>query len=297
MKNTEFHQGLTRYFIYDQSTGETIRTLSAVDVSIDNLTVVGRPTPGAYNLHQMMDVYLDRMWVTSKNVNFHYNYLMVDGTFVQLSHQLDSTQKMRIEFNPNKISKSAEKKLIPIFSTMEEPKPTRIDTAIDIYGEDLASYQFNDMKARKKQIIYDRSGRPETIYFGSRASDEQIRIYDKGVEQKLGKGALWWRVEGQLRKEKAEAIHTNPFLKVFACKPQEWEDQDVRTRAMLHYLRAHPEAMSDIHRNSRPKYKQLLAAISEPYKVDFAALYEQKKDDLVAQVDSWLNLCNYSLIQ
>jgi hypothetical protein len=279
----------------DVSTGEITKSIHT-EISIDNLTILGSPSKDALNLLGK-NPFVEKQWL-SPTAMYHYNYLCIDGAFVQVTHHSASSLQIRLEFNPNRYkTKSGERALMSILRCITDPETSRVDTAIDFYGEDFALYQFHDFKNRKKQVIYSRSGRPETIYLGARSSDEQIRIYDKGVEQKIGHQALWWRVESQVRKEKARAIEYNPFEKVLATKEKEIEDYDISTRAMLEYLRSKPERMAELSKNARTKYKQLIAALGEPFKLDFSTLYEQKKDDLLRQVDSWLSLCNISMIQ
>ncbi|MGC3164615.1 replication initiation factor domain-containing protein, partial [Enterococcus faecium] len=57
--------------------------------------------------------------------------------------------------------------------------------------------------------IYGRSGKLETAYWGSRASERQIRMYIKKLEQETKRKIVppeiksWWRLELQLRRGKA----------------------------------------------------------------------------------------------
>ncbi|MGC3599093.1 replication initiation factor domain-containing protein, partial [Enterococcus faecium] len=61
--------------------------------------------------------------------------------------------------------------------------------------------------------IYGRSGKFETAYRGSRASERQLRMYNKKLEQERKKQIVpkeietWWLIEMQLRRGKATDWH------------------------------------------------------------------------------------------
>ena len=91
-----------------------------------------------------------------------------------------------------------------------EPHFSRADIAcdiIDVPDDFITQYRVVDPVSFKP--IYGRSGKLETAYWGSRASERQIRMYNKKLEQETKRKIVppeiktWWRLELQLRRGKA----------------------------------------------------------------------------------------------
>src|SRR5699024_8941997 len=88
-------------------------------------------------------------------------------------------RNMRIEFNPNKLTRDEMIWLKQnIIDYLEDDCFTRLDLAFD-FEDDLSDYYAMSDKAVKKTIFYGRNGKPETKYFGVRDSNRFIRIYNK----------------------------------------------------------------------------------------------------------------------
>jgi len=257
------------------------------NLSLDALTVVG-------TVHERAQKYLDysrlveSSWITSKGM-YHANYKLHGTGFIQISHYSDDVPKMRLDFNPNHVTGNIKKDFYPLFKLMHDAHITRLDVALDIYGLDLSTYQIHDEKSRKKSYYMNGVNRLETAYIGSRNSDRLIRVYDKGLEQKIGSDALWWRVEGQMRYEKAREL-VNPFDGLVMVKDVEVGDYDIRTRAMVEYLYNHPEAFAELSPNSRAKYKSMIMALGQKIEINFTELFNEKRYDLVDEVRSWVGL-------
>lgn len=115
-------------------------------------------------------------------------------------------RNMRIEFNPNKLTRDEMIWLKQnIISYMEDDGFTRLDLAFD-FEDDLSDYYAMSDKAVKKTIFYGRNGKPETKYFGVRDSNRFIRIYNKKQERKDNADAEvmsehLWRVEIELKRD------------------------------------------------------------------------------------------------
>lgn len=268
-------------------------------ISVDNLTIVGVPIEKAlaiiqnpYYLHDVTGG-----WITP-TARYHYNFKALDTIFLQMTHAGATNPSIRIEFNPNKITDDRRFKTVRrLLSTIKEPNLSRIDVALDVYGEDLSDYKVIDFKTRKRGTYQSRSGKIETLYIGSRGSDEQIRIYDKALEQGIKKeaeeaGNNWWRIEAQMRGKKAKEYEKhNPFDGISIQKtPENLNGYDVQTKAMIEYLNSHTEAWGELNRNTRRKYKNLIGALGIQLDVDIHQVYETKKRDLIEQVNEWLNI-------
>lgn len=91
---------------------------------------------------------------------------------------------------------------------------TRLDYAVDMFEVSFSPYDILELwdkgllKTRLRTVRTNKTYTGyggETVYFGSKNSAQQIRIYDKAAEQKLLNEA-WIRVELQARKKKATPL-------------------------------------------------------------------------------------------
>jgi hypothetical protein len=270
-------------------------------VSVDNLTVVGTPKYKGSQIRALLinKGFVNQHWMTPYK-RYHDNYTLLGGGLLQVTHDtgfVDKTQgivqQIRLEFNPNKIHDNS--KLLPeyldILKLIEEPKITRKDIAIDLMGIDINDFIVIDYAGRKRIEYKTSNMKLETLYFGSKFSEVRHRIYNKTLEQGLNSEIKWWRVEAQIRKEKAEMTKYNMFSKVKIVSKQDFFHHDVRTRAMLFYLQANPDAMNELSVNARTKYKKLLGEQIEYWYVDLEGMCEEHLKDIQAEISSWLNYC------
>lgn len=206
---------------------------------------------------------------------------------MQLAHHTDKKTGFRLEFNPNRF-KSNEKDLYRILKHCKNVEFSRRDIALDIFGEDMKEFMFLDQAGRKIIEYKTASYELETIYFGSTESDERVRIYNKAKEQKVDK--KWFRIEGQLRREKARAMAYNPFEQIRVVKRGTFEGFDIRTRAMLEYLQNNDGAWQELSKPARLKYKKLMAEGGhEETVLNVADLFEKHWKELEAEAKSWIN--------
>ncbi|MBA1392474.1 Replication initiation protein [Lactobacillus sp. XV13L] len=178
-----------------------------------------------------ISVRLDRLTVSGKLKNWtlqdiarrFLTFKLRDGSFVleRYNHETDDVENMayiaenqfqpeswRIDFNPANLNESEKKAVCHFIMTLEKAHFTRLDVAFDIFNEPMAMkhrvYRFNvtdteiaQYRNRKKDI--------ETLYWGRRKSEQQIRLYDKLAEQRSKKQEIpaeikqWARLELQLR--------------------------------------------------------------------------------------------------
>ena len=111
---------------------------------------------------------------------------------------------------------------IIIFLTLQsdEIRLSRFDLAFDIFNLPSVITVKHIKGGTKSIFYYGRAFELETVYWGSRASNVQVRLYDKNKERlqrgKLNKVSLsnapyWWRFEMQLR---TKAINADMVLEV-----------------------------------------------------------------------------------
>jgi len=96
---------------------------------------------------------------------------------------------------------------------------TRMDLAVDIKGHDLdpstliLAYRGGWLRTIAQNVkeltshirIDDRTLTGKSVYFGSRMSDRQLRVYDKGAQMGVSEGE-WLRIEIQLRHDRANNV-------------------------------------------------------------------------------------------
>ncbi|KAA68830.1 replication initiation protein, partial [Staphylococcus aureus VET0094R] len=175
-------------------------------------------------------------------------------------------RNMRIEFNPNKLTRDEMIWLKQnIISYMEDDGFTRLDLAFD-FEDDLSDYYAMSDKAVKKTIFYGRNGKPETKYFGVRDSNRFIRIYNKKQERKDNADAEvmsehLWRVEIELKRDMVD-YWNDCFSDLHILQPDWKTIQRTADRAIVFMLLSDEEEWGKLHRNSRTKYKNLIKEIS-----------------------------------
>lgn len=137
--------------------------------------------------------------------------------------QVKSEVFHRFDFNPNSLKKrNAEfvwEYIRQWFDELEaEYRLSRFDLAIDI----LNSSEIHGLKCVRPGVtrkeFYGRDGVLETIYWGSRQSDVQVRLYNKIREMKSEERekldseiTSWWRLEMQMRSKKIDENLANEF--------------------------------------------------------------------------------------
>ncbi|EGO7930485.1 replication initiation factor domain-containing protein, partial [Enterococcus faecalis] len=163
--------------------------------SIDRITIVGKLKENIYYHTQNDVLILD--FEQLMRLNEGNGYLKAVGNNGwQLLDQYEENiayieilkfheGKGRIDFNPSKINQFLAGSMKNfIHDLFLEPHFSRADIAcdiIDVPDEFITQYRVVDPVSFKP--IYGRSGKLETAYWGSRASERQIRMYNKKLEQ------------------------------------------------------------------------------------------------------------------
>lgn len=124
-------------------------------------------------------------------------------------HQLG---KIRVDFNPNHsmtgtVGGSYVRDMI--LARLPGKHFSRIDVAIDVLEHDELEFYQVWTPGISKSLFYGKSGHMETSYWGKQKSEQQIRLYNKAVEQRVRHHVddidyPWWRLELQLRGSKIE---------------------------------------------------------------------------------------------
>ena len=207
-------------------------------------------------------------------------------------------RNMRIEFNPNKLTRDEMIWLKQnIISYMEDDGFTRLDLAFD-FEDDLGDYYAMTDKAVKKTVFYGRNGKPETKYFGVRDSDRFIRIYNKKQERKDNAdieviSEHLWRVEIELKRNMVD-FWNDCFSDLHILQPDWKTIERTSDRAMVFMLLNDEEEWGKLERRTKNKYKRLIKEISP---IDLTELMKltlrENEQQLQKQIDFWKITLNF----
>lgn len=291
------------------SVGESVKTIK-MSWSIDRITIVGKLKENIYYHTQNDVLILD--FEQLMRLNEGNGYLKAVGNNGwQLLDQYEENiayieilkwqeGKGRIDFNPNKINQflaSSMKNFI--HDLFLEPHFSRADIAcdiIDVPDEFITQYRVVDPVSFKP--IYGRSGKLETAYWGSRASERQIRMYNKKLEQETKRKIVppeiktWWRLELQLRRGKATdwyaMVHesldsfASPHFLPVSTKPID--------KVLISGLIADQNNWSIISRDLKYRLRKLLKQESQNDELTnhLRESFAESSSELKEELDTWL---------
>lgn len=208
--------------------------------------------------------------------------------------------KARIDFNPAKISSFLAGSMKNfIHDLFLEPHFSRADIAcdiIDVPDDFITQYRVVDPVSFKP--IYGRSGKLETAYWGSRASERQIRLYNKKLEQETKRKIVpkeidtWWRLELQLRRGKATDWHAMVHESLDSFASPHYLSGDVKPvdRIMIKGLNQDHSEWAYISRNLKYKLRKLLKEEGQNDELTnhLRETFAESADDLKRELDTWL---------
>lgn len=200
--------------------------------SIDRITIVGKLNDNIYyhtsndvlilNFEQLMRLNEGNGYLKSVSNNSWQLVDQHDENIAYIEILKWQEGKGRIDFNPNKINQFLAGSMKNfIHDLFLDPHFSRADIAcdmIDVPDEFITQYRVVDPVSFKP--VYGRSGKLETAYWGSRASERQIRMYNKKLEQETKRKIVpkeiqsWWRLEMQLRRGKATDWHATVYADI-----------------------------------------------------------------------------------
>ena len=291
------------------SVGESVKTIK-MSWSIDRITIVGKLKENIYYHTQNDVLILD--FEQLMRLNEGNGYLKAVGNNGwQLLDQYEENiayieilkwqeGKGRIDFNPNKINQFLAGSMKNfIHDLFLDPHFSRADIAcdiIDVPDEFITQYRVVDPVSFKP--IYGRSGKLETAYWGSRASERQIRMYNKKLEQETKRKIVppeiktWWRLELQLRRGKATdwyaMVHesldsfASPHFLPVSTKPID--------KVLISGLIADQNNWSIISRDLKYRLRKLLKQESQNDELTnhLRESFAESADELKTELDTWL---------
>ena len=235
-------------------------------VSIDRITVVGRLEISLQDLNNQ----LGKAW-EFRNGSFEFLREDDDGNTEHLAWLEENKFKQfdwRLDFNPNHISEFERLEIAKVIQKLDNPHFSRLDIAFDVFNDPQAMnyrvYRWN-VKEMMIETYKGRQKRVETIYWGARKSEEQIRLYDKHREQTAKQKEIpagvtdWARLELQLRGKRPEEWleATEKMLDQFKL-PNFSKVDDYRVRGILLGLNSGEIMWNELSKNTQTKYRQLI---------------------------------------
>lgn len=259
-------------------TGVSIDKMSFVADDVGNFSEFVSDPLNAYVGHKM-----------SAKYPYRYSWKCADGTFIQWGDENKNVKAIRVEFNPNHCNLEELRKLLV---RVKYAELTRCDLTFD-FSIDLSKALFLDKRGRKSNQWRDGLGRLETHYIGC-GDPLVIRIYNKAVEQKDDTGAVWWRVEAEMHRGLLEAYNSfndlvNPFDGLVIGFPSVMEIEDFQTRACVDYLLRNPHEFGNLSKNTRTKYKKILATLSSGKELEMNNLFIEYKPNLKKILDTFMD--------
>lgn len=163
-----------------------------------------------------------------------------------------------------------------IIAKIQNKHYSRCDVAFDIYNDSEIQYYQVWRWGMTKKFFYGKNGELQTVYFGARSSERQIRLYNKKIEQEQRHGRIvnvdsLWRLEMQLRGSKIENYvqEVREMLENFYLP--DWDHEENLNRQMMIYALVHnPEFYSKASRASKQRYRKMI--------------YEAKKSNRVSKI-------------
>lgn len=289
---------------------QNLNTPLKLQWSIDRITIVGKLNDTiAYwtkngvvfvDFEQLMRLNENQGYLKSVGINGWQLFDQYGEDIAYIEILKFHEGKGRIDFNPNKIGQFLASSMKGfIHDLFLDPHFSRADIAcdiIDVPDEFITQYRVVDPVSFKP--IYGRSGKLETAYWGSRASERQIRMYNKKLEQERKRKIVpkeietWWRLELQLRRGKATDWHemVHESLDSFASLHFLPIDTTPTDRIMLAGLMSDQNFWSLLSRNSKYKYRELLKEESQNDELTnhLRETFAESADNLKQELDTWL---------
>lgn len=274
--------------------GKGVFIMRKVTVKLDRITVSGvLPNWSLQDIHDETGLiprdgamFLER---EDKDGNTENMAFMAESPF-QREH-------WRLDFNPANLTADETSTLGRVIDNMDQAHFTRLDIAFDVFNDDLAMkyrvYRFNT-REDVIETIKGRSKSVETMYWGARKSDQQIRLYNKLVEQKNKQKAIpagvesWARLELQLRgKKPAEWLNSaTEMLKQF--KLANLQMISAKDRAILYALTHDIIEWQEISVATRSKYRKMIKQ-SDGFETELADEMKQVLADNLDELQAELN--------
>lgn len=272
-------------------------------INLDKMTIVGHlDSDMSYGLQSA----LNEPHVRIKGVPttgyvegqfFFYGYEeAVYYCYDELNASAMGKRNFRMEFNPSKITSEQTKWLKDkIIYILDDIGITRLDIAFDC-DFDLSAFNFEFKNSLKSSEHRSRTGKIETMYFGSRNSDNYYRIYDKKLELKekqniIVDDPILWRYEVELKNADYIEKALDYGLPIFDDKriiQYDLNTLPINERVMITGLLSEPNLMGELTKYARTKYRKMMKSLQgNDITFLFKAELDKKKPEIIGEINSW----------
>ena len=256
---------------------EVVKHQANIKVSIDRITVVGNYAserldndmrewlrkPFVQDVDGGLQIFDDNNCYRDDFGNRHAYVAPEQVAFINSPKFLKD--KIRIDFNPNHgLQSEGGQWLLKLIASIPEKHFSRCDIAFDLFNEPTAKDYQVWRFGTGKQIILNRKSQMETTYYGSMKSGQQIRQYNKKVEQEARHGKTinvesWWRVELQLRGNKVQDYPrlVQKMLEEFYI-PEYKTLKNPSQQAMVYAMMNEPTIYGNASEKTRQRWRKLL---------------------------------------
>lgn len=238
-------------------------------VSIDRITVSGELKAKYRELQRVMNA-LGSSWELSDGV-FRLIREYPNGNTENIAYYAENAFQAgswRLDFNPNKLSDEEKLEMNRAIDLLTDVHFTRLDLAFDVFNNELGmKYRiYRPSVSQREYVVYTAQWTKavETIYYGSNSSEQQIRQYNKLVEQTKKKMPLpdgvehWMRLELQLRGRKpAEWVERAKTMLGDFRLPNYDNIKSVNDKMALHSLEIGLVDWSDFAKDKRARLRKL----------------------------------------
>jgi hypothetical protein len=207
----------------------------------------------------------------------------------------------RLDFNPANLTADETTVLGRVISNMDKAHFTRLDIAFDVFNDPLAMkyrvYRFN-VREDSVRTIKGRAKKLETMYWGARKSEQQIRLYDKLVEQKKKRQVIpagvedWARLELQLRGKKPTEWLVSAAEMLDQFKLDKLQRLAPNDRVTLYGLINGVVNWQDFNMQKQAKYRKMIKQ-AEGFETELADEMKQvladNLDELQFELDGYLH--------
>ena len=238
-------------------------------VSIDRITVSGELKAEYRELQRVMNT-LGSSWELSDGV-FRLIREYPNGDTENIAYYAENAFQAgswRLDFNPNKLSDEEKLEMKRAIDLLTDVHFTRLDLAFDVFNNELGmKYRiYRPNVSQREYGVYTAQWTKavETIYYGSNSSEQQIRQYNKLVEQTKKNMPLpngvehWMRLELQLRGRKpAEWVERAKDMLGDFRLPNYDNIKSVNDKMALHSLEIGLVDWSDFAKDKRARLRKL----------------------------------------
>lgn len=270
-------------------------------VSFDRITIVGDLIPEQAKILRDLVAFDSNISVRDAKTDMFECHALSNKAYIRYDKYIGQAlerRNMRIEFNPNELTREEEQYLFDTFvSRMTNRDFSRIDLAFDI-NMDLKQYYVMSDKAIKETIFLSRKKEVETKYFGVRDSERYIRIYDKKkqlseVKEKEIEDEYLWRIEFELKRnmtKKWDVCFDDLNILQPAWKTLEKSSE----RAMVYMLLNEEDEWGYLDRKTKAKFKKIIKEISDVHlENDMKNILQNEHTRLKNELADWMRPSQY----